>query len=154
MSDIYYPHDYLPIPLQEGFGFKPISPLLRTRMTSGRSRQRRLYTSVPTEASVTWLFGKDTQAQLFESWYRDVLFDGAAWFYMRLKTPLGLQFYKCRFTDIYEGPTFMRPKFWQFTATLELWDRPLLPPGWAEFPDYIINSSIIDLALNQEWPEA
>lgn len=24
MADIYYPHDYLPVPLYDGYGFKPV----------------------------------------------------------------------------------------------------------------------------------
>lgn len=36
MADIFYPDEYLPMPLMDGYGFKPISPLLRTEMTSGR----------------------------------------------------------------------------------------------------------------------
>lgn len=52
MADIIYPDEYLPMPLMDGYGFKPISPLLRTEMTSGRARQRRRYTSRPTQASV------------------------------------------------------------------------------------------------------
>ncbi|VFT21057.1 alkanesulfonate ABC transporter permease [Klebsiella pneumoniae] len=39
----------------------------------------------------------------FESWFRDALSDGAAWFMMKLQTPAGIKFYKCRFTDIYQG---------------------------------------------------
>ena len=153
MTDIYYPHDYLPIPLQNGFGMKPVSPLLRTEMTSGRARQRRQYTSTPTQAGVTWSFKKDAQAQLFEVWYRETINDGAAWFYMNLKTPKGVESYKCRFVDIYEGPILLSGKYWQYSATLELWERPILAPGRAEFPDYIVNSNIIDLALNREWPQ-
>lgn len=153
MADIYYPHDYLPVPMQSGFGMKPVSPLLRTQMTSGRARQRRQYTSTPTQAGVTWAFKKDAQAQLFEAWFRETINDGAAWFYMRLRTPRGVEVYKCRFVEIYEGPTLLSGKFWQYSATLELWERPLLPAGWAEFPDYIFNSNIIDLALNREWPQ-
>lgn len=45
MADIFYPEEYLPMPLMDGYGFKPISPLLRTEMTSGRAQQRRRYTS-------------------------------------------------------------------------------------------------------------
>ncbi|WP_285131392.1 hypothetical protein [Leclercia adecarboxylata] len=149
-----YPREYLPLPQQDGYGFKPVSPLLRTELTSGRARQRRKYTSTPTQASVNWFFETDGQSQLFEAWYRDTIHDGADWFLMRLQTPLGVEDYKCRFTDIYEGPTMVAPIYWKFTATLELWEHPVLPPGWTEYPDYIINSSIIDLALNREWPEA
>lgn len=43
MTDIYYPHDSLPMPLQEGYGFQPVSPLKRTQFTTGRARQRRAY---------------------------------------------------------------------------------------------------------------
>ncbi|PLY37366.1 hypothetical protein F164LOC_10285 [Pectobacterium carotovorum] len=153
MADIYYPHNYLPIPLQNGFGMKPVSPLLRTEMTSGRARQRRQYTSTPTQAGVTWSFKKDAHAQLFEAWYHDTINDGAAWFYMNLKTPKGVESYKCRFVDIYEGPILLSGKYWQYSATLELWERPILAPGWAEFPDLVGNSNIIDLALNREWPQ-
>ncbi len=154
MAMASYPHEYLPLPLQDGYGFKPVSPLLRTQLTSGRARQRRQYTSTPTQASVTWMFTTDAQAQLFEAWYRDTISDGAAWFLMRLQTPLGVESYKCRFTDIYDGPVLVAPIYWRFSATLELWERPLLPPGWAEFPYFVVNQDIIDLALNREWPEA
>ncbi|MDM2897249.1 hypothetical protein OGY37_14595 [Citrobacter sp. Cpo030] len=156
MSDLAsYPHGYLPMPLQDGYGFKPVSPLQRTQATAGRARQRRKYTSTPTIATVNWIFPKHNQAQLFESWYRDVLTDGAAWFLMKLQTPLGCQqTYKCRFTDIYEGPTLVSPKYWRYSAQLELWERPLLPPGWGFFPDLVAGSDIIDFALNEEWPEA
>ncbi len=40
MTDIYYPHDSLPMPLQEGYGFQPVSPLKRTQLTTGRARQK------------------------------------------------------------------------------------------------------------------
>lgn len=154
MADIYYPHDYLPIPQWGGYGLKHISPLTRTQMTSGRARQRRRYISTPTNASVKWLFKTDGQAQLFEAWFRDTLSDGVAWFLMRLKTPVGIKFYKCRFTDIYDGPTLLKPGRWQFSATLEMWERPLVAPGWGDFPQFIIGQNIIDLALNREWPKA
>lgn len=152
MTDIYYPHDYLSLPLQNGISFKPVSPLLRTNQTSGRARQRRLYTSVPTQTPVKWLFKTAGQAQLFEAWYRDKLADGSAWFLMKLKTPLGLNLYKCRFTDIYEGPTLTGGRYWVYSATLELWERPILPSEWTDFPEFIVNSDILDLAINREWP--
>lgn len=129
MADIYYPHDYLPLPRMEGYGLKPVSPLLRTEMTSGRARQRRQCTSTPTQAIVKWTFKTDGESQLFEDWFRDALTDDVACFNMKLHTPRGLEFYKCRFTDIYEGPTLIAPKYFQFSATLELWERPILPVG-------------------------
>lgn len=152
-NTIFYP-DQLPVPLKDGFSLQPVSPFLRTPLLSGRARQRRLYTSVPTQAQVRWSFKKDNEAQLFEAWFRDVLQDGLAWFFMRLKTPLGIEFCQCRFVDIYEGPILSSLKYWQFTARLELRERPLLPPGWGAFPDLIVASDIIDVALNREWPDA
>ncbi|AIR71483.1 hypothetical protein [Dickeya fangzhongdai] len=152
-TNVNYPCDYLPMPQRTGHAFNPVSPMIRTQLTSGRSRQRRLYTSTPTQAGVTWIFS-DIQAELFEAWYRDAIADGADWFNMDLRTPLGVESYVCRFTDIYDGPTLIGFGRWQLTATLELWERPILPPGWGEFPDYIINSSIIDMAINREWPES
>ncbi|HKN05529.1 MAG TPA: hypothetical protein VJY31_16505 [Buttiauxella sp.] len=154
MADINYPHDYLPLPLQEGYAFRPVNPLLRTEMTSGRARQRRRYLSTPTQALVQWTFVTQQQAQIFEAWYSESINDGASWFFMKLQTPLGLQFYKCRFTEIYEGPVLIPPRYWHYSATLELWERPLLPPGWIEFPEFLTGSDIIDKALNREWPIA
>lgn len=99
MTEHSYPHDYLPLPLMENYGFQAASPLLRTEMASGRARQRRRYTSTPTVATVNWTFTTNPQAMLFEAWFRDVLKDGANWFMMQLQTPLGdLQWFKCRFT--------------------------------------------------------
>lgn len=153
MADIFYPHDYLPMPQQEGYGFAPISPLARTTMTSGRARQRRRYLSTPTNASITWTFTNQGAAQYFELWYRYILKDGVNWFYMKLQTPAGVDTYKCRFTEIYQGPTLIPPRYWKFTATLELWDRPTIDSSWGDFSDYIVNADIIDLALNREWPK-
>ena len=154
MTENSYPHDYLPLPLMENYSFQAASPLLRTEMASGRARQRRRYTSTPTKATVNWTFTTHPQAMLFEAWYRDVLKDGANWFMMQLQTPLGdLQQFKCRFTDIYQGPTLVAPRYWRYSATLELWSRAVLEGEYGEYPGFIRNSDIIDLAMNREWPE-
>lgn len=154
MADIYYPHDYLPLPQQDGYGFKPVSPLLRTDMTSGRARQRRRFTSTPTQANVTWFMETDVQGMIFEGWYRDTINDGASWFLMRLQTPVGISLYKCRFTDIYNGPTLVPPIYWQYTATLELWERAAVPSPWGNYPEQIAGSDLIDIAINREWPKS
>jgi hypothetical protein len=153
-TSINYPDKYLPIPLQDGFGYKPVSPMLRTQLTSGRARQRRLYTSTPTQADVSWLFNEG-QSQLFEAWYRETISDGAAWFNMKIRAPTGIYDRVCRFTDIYEGPTLTGGKYWQYSATLELWERPLVMPGYADAaPGFVVQQDIFDLAMNREWPKA
>ena len=152
-TDINYPADYIPLPLKDGFGLNPISPLKSTQMTTGRRRQRRAYTSVPTETDIAWIF-TDTEAQVFESWFRDVLKDGSAWFNMPLMTPLGSKYYVCRFTDIYQGPTPEGGLYWRYSAHIELWERPLPPPGWGHYPEWLSGSSLLDIAINREWPKA
>lgn len=154
MTDKYYPHDYLPMPQQEGYGFQAVSPLKRTELTTGRSRQRRAYTSTPTRANVNWFMETDGQAMLFEAWYHETITDGADWFYMKLQTPMGVEFYKCQFTDIYQGPTLVAPIYWRFSATLELWKRPLLPDGWVDAPDYVLNAGLLDIAVTERIPRA
>lgn len=136
MADIYYPHDYLPMPLQDGYGFQPVSPLKRTQLTTGRARQRRAYISTPTQASISWFMESDAQGLAFESWFRDALSDGAAWFLMKLQTP-----------------ELVAPIYWKYSATLELWERPLIQAPWGNYPEWIVGSSLLDIALNKEWPK-
>ncbi|NWF10183.1 MULTISPECIES: hypothetical protein [Pseudomonas] len=146
-----YPEE-LPLPVADGYGFKPVSPFMRTKMNTGRSRQRRAYSSVPTELTADFLFEDDMQTQLFESWFEEVLTSGVDWFECELKTPQGIRPYKVRFTDIYEGPT-LDGGHWRFRAPIELLERPILTGGWALYaPDYIAAMNLIDLAINRDWP--
>lgn len=142
----------LPCGLRDGYGFKPVSPMMDTEMQTGRTRYRRKYSSTPTETTVNWLFN-DMEAQLFESWFEEVLISGSQWFECPLKTPQGLKHYKAHFKDIYEGPTLEGISFWKFRAVLVLWERPILTGGWALYaPDYIAAMNLIDLAINRDWP--
>lgn len=148
---IYYPEG-LPRGRHSGRSYQLVSPLLRSDLVSGRAMQRRRFTSVPTMASISWIFTSQ-QCQLFEGWWRDALVDGSQWFEAPLETPLGYQNYTARFTDIYSGPSRVGPKLWSITAELELRDRPILPSGWAELlPDYILNPEIFDKSVNWEKP--
>jgi hypothetical protein len=142
----------LPLPLREGYGFQSVSPMVRTELKSGRARQRRRFTSAPTVASVSWIFS-DAEAQLFEAWFEEVLVSGISWFECPLKTPMGLEKYQARFTDIYSGPLLFGVSHWRFTADLELLKRPILEPGWVSVaPEYILQSGLFDRAINQSWP--
>jgi hypothetical protein len=97
--------EQLPLPEQSGYAIQHVSPLQRTEMVSGRARQRRVYTSVPSMVAVQF-FCTEAQAQVFELFFRYGITDGADWFMCTLKTPLGLMPYECRFNGIYEGPVF------------------------------------------------
>jgi hypothetical protein len=88
MTDIYYPHDSLPMPLQEGYGFQP-SPL-NEPINHRRARQRGLYINAD-QASITWFM------KLMRRLWRlkpgsGCVSDGAAWFMMKLQTPAGGSF--------------------------------------------------------------
>jgi len=152
-TDIDYPSD-LPWPVRDGYDTNHVSPFTRTNMESGRARQRRKFSSVPSVVNVTWIFNGDNQAAAFELWFQQNIHDGADWFNCPLKTPVGEKQYVCRFTDMYRGPTLVGLCAWRVTATLEVWERPLLPPDWAILPDYILHADIFDIALNKKWPEA
>lgn len=101
---------------------------------------------------VTWRMNQ-VQAQFFEVWFRYGITDGEDWFLCRLHTPLGTKDYECRFTDIYDGPKRLGFSVYEFSAELELRERQTLDKAWLGFPDYILGQSIIDKAINREWPK-
>lgn len=149
----------LPIGQRSDYDLSHVSPFARTDMVSGRAKQRQTFTSVPTMVSVTWIF-TPPEAMTFEAWFRDAIANGTAWFNCRLRSPLdgrdspGTSMYECRFTDMYDGPRQTGAFEWTITAPLEIYERPLAPPGWGLFPEYLLHADIIDLAVNREWPEA
>lgn len=143
----------LPMPLRNGYDTNHVSPMMRTEMQTGRARQRRRYTSVPTMASVSWIMTQQ-QAQLFEGFFRWTLADGAEWFNVTLSTPLGLMAYEARFAEMYNGPQLTGRDMWTFTAELEIKERQTIADGWPAFPGFVMGSDLIDQALNREWPAA
>jgi hypothetical protein len=145
--------EQLPLPEQSGYAIQHISPLQRTGMVSGRARQRRVYTSVPSMVAVQFFCTK-FQAQVFELFFRFGITDGADWFLCTLKTPLGLIPYECRFNGIYEGPVLTTFNKWTFSGTLEIRERQTLDKSWIYAPQLVVDSSIIDIALNDLWPAA
>lgn len=151
-TNIDFPNT-LPCPLLEGKSAKTVRPFTRTTMESGRARQRRKFSSVPTLIKVSWAFNS-SQAQAFEAWFRDAIMDGADWFNLNTKLPMGRGPYVCRFVDMYDGPDQMTDNHWRYSAELEIFERPLLPPGWGLLvPDMVAGMDIIDLAVNREWPK-
>ena len=152
IRDSNYP-DGLPAPLREGHNTQHVRPFLRTQMASGRAKQRRQFTSVPSMGNYSWLMS-DSQAALFEIWFKDTLKDGAEWFKIARKTPLGITTQICRFADMYQGPNLVGVSMWSFQAQLESWERPLISGEWLILPDYLANADIFDYAVNREWPAA
>lgn len=155
MADLPKFPDWLPVPVQDGYGFTPVSPLISTDMQGGGTIQRRRYRSTPTNAELTWTYMSDLQAQAFMAWVKDVINDGQAWFEINLKTPEGFMPYKCQFRDMYDGPTLMGACYWGFTVPVRLARRPVLDGGWGlYYPEALQYMDIIDLAVNVEWPKS
>jgi hypothetical protein len=143
----------LPPPLVSGFGLQHVSPMTRTPLTSGRARQRREYTSVPSDVRGAVFLLSNKQCMLFEAWFKEVLIDGTEYFDCPMRLPTGRATYKSRFTNIYAGPDLVSPNLWRITAPLEIEERPLFMEGWAEFyPEFILQLDLWDFTLNQEWP--
>lgn len=144
----------LPTPLRNGYGLKSGPTFARTTMASGRAKQRPVNKVVPTMVPVTFLLTQE-QAQIFEGWFNYEINYGTAWFNCQLDSPMGLRPYECRFTDMYEGPKLRGLRHWEYTAQLEIFERPIITEDWytngLQFVQY---ASIFDLAINQEWPSA
>lgn len=154
MADVDYPVE-LPAPLRSGYSFDHVSPFARTEMATGRARQRRTFQSVPSIGSFE-LHLTSGEAQVFEAWFVYDITDGADWFNIDLKTPVGeMAPYECRFAAMYEGPSLSALNDWRFNFTLELRERPILDKDFYQFgKEFVLGSDIIDVALNSKWPEA
>lgn len=145
--------EQLPLPEQSGYAIQHVSPIQRTQMVSGRARQRRVYTSVPSMVAVQW-FLTEPQAQLFEAFFRHAITDGADWFLLPLKTPMFTGDYECRFTGIYEGPVLIAYDKWTVSATIEIKERNTITANELYDPQGVIDSEIFDITMNQKWPAA
>lgn len=145
---------YLPLPLREGYQLNHVSPFARTEMANGRARQRRTFTSVPSIVPVSFLLN-DSQAQIFQAWFKYEINDGTDWFNCKLKSDLGIRDYECRFTGMYQGPALVGRSHWRFTAEFEVFERPVIDKDWYQYGvNYVSDASIIDAAINIEWPAA
>ena len=150
----------LPLPLREGYGFTPVSPVSSMQMASGRSRRRRVFLNVPTMVSVSGLCTAE-QAKLFEGWCKWGI-NWIDWFLCPIKSPLGLQLTRVRFTDIYQGPELVGVNHWRYTATLELFELPIIDE--AEFINLlagmdigVMNAqlrSLLERWYTKSWPGA
>ena len=150
-TDIDWPAG-LPCALREGHSTQHGQPFRRTQLDSGRVRQRRRFSSVPSTQRFSWFFS-EVQCPAFEAWFRDAISDGAAWFNMESRTPLGKVNLVCRFAEMYSGPDLVGVDSWQVSASLEIWERPLMPPGWGLMPEYLLGADIFDIAMNDRWPK-
>lgn len=45
MTDIYYPHDCIPGPTYDNYGFEPTDPMIRTDRVGACQQRRKIYIS-------------------------------------------------------------------------------------------------------------
>lgn len=142
----------LPAALQVGYRVQTVSPLIRTPLDSGRARQRRRFTSVPQMVTLEWIL-RNGEAQLFEAWFKFTITDGSDWFDMPVKTANGCQIEQVRFTDIYSGPSMISSQLLRYSAEVEIFERRTIDEEWLIAPDMLAGMDILDIAMNDEWPE-
>lgn len=97
------------------------------------------------------------ECALFESWFWDTVESGAAWVKMPIQLPQNednIRYEEVIFNDVYEGPTLKQYRWWEIKATLITRGSARLENDWAVTPDLFLGRSIIDVAINREWPEA
>jgi hypothetical protein len=139
----------LPLPLRDGYAFKPVNNISRTDMQSGRARQRVEFENVPDMLNLRWTL-TEIESRLFGAWARSVV--GAGWFKMTILTPEGFDEVDMRFTERVDGPALIGKFHWNWSATVEIRNMPQLEDDWILLPDYLLNPDIFDLAMNREWP--
>lgn len=96
---------------------------IRTKMDSGRIRQRRRFTISMRQIGVTWKLS-DFEFGVFQSVYANLLNGGVDWFEINLPLGDGIKPYKCRFVaDSYQHK-YDNVMWWTVTAKLETEDQP------------------------------
>lgn len=151
MAEIQYPSS-LPVPVRIGYGIDHVDPTTRVRMQSGRTRQRRIYTSAPSLVTVTWRM-TEAEARVFEAFYRHTLMDGTKWFDCPIETPMGRWRVQVRFSGMYSGPQLVGPSIWDISGSLETIDRLTIAQDITDYPELLLGMPIIDFAVNREWPK-
>lgn len=147
-----YPES-LPAPLKVETAFQMVDPLVSTPFDSGQTRWDRQFTDVPTATPMAFIFN-DAECQAFMAWHRDVLKDGAKWFEMPIRTPVGMNYEEAHFVKAYSGPSRTGYDKWRISANILLRRRPMPPMGEGEFPEDIVFSELFDLTINRELPRA
>ena len=125
MTDITYPYQQLPSPHFESSGIKQKSNLLKTEMSSGRTRVRQQFKSVPSKMSVRWKFTA-AQADFFLGWVAHVLDGAVSPFILNMRSPSGVGPHEFRFlTHPLENEKPSGSK-WIYTTKMEVKSLPVI----------------------------
>lgn len=148
-----YPEEYLPLPLDKSYEFSTVDPLQTTGLESGRARVRQMWEEVPQTLPVEFIMTK-AQGAYFELWHRKRISYGAAWFTLKLETVTGNNYRQVRFYGMYKGPLNLGNDLVRYTAQLEVFEHETLDEKFLDFPQLVTGFSIIDVAVNRDWPKA
>lgn len=132
-TELNWPEDKLGLPSIGGYSIKPQNGVARTDMDSGPARQRRRWTTTPTQFPVVMKFTR-YQLAIFEGWYYNFAAEGANYFNITLLSGLGLVNHEARFKGEYESKPWnadddANAEWWRVTTTLEIRNRPVLDAG-------------------------
>lgn len=123
----------------------------RTRMASGRVRQRRARRIATANTEFSFIFTAK-QVLEFEKWFTEECNSGAEWFEIRRLTANGYIPLKARFKSMYKGATKIGlTDTWGIKFEAELYMFEYDQPTW-EFPDYVKNQCLLDCIVNGKWP--
>lgn len=112
----------LPKPIL-GFGVTDSTAVARTKMDSGRFRQRQRFTRDFRTMSATWKLS-DLQYGYFQSIYKYSLNSGSDWFLMTLPMGNGMAQYTVRFVaNTYSAKQDEATLYWSVSAQLETEDE-------------------------------
>ena len=116
----------LPNASSEGYALARQASTVRTEMSAGPDRVRRVYTRTPTWLQLTWSMSGD-QLKIFRGFWKTSIDHGASEFSMDLYLGDGTNFTttRVRFKGQYTA-TYVAPGRWKVKGALELLDDPPL----------------------------
>lgn len=127
MADIPVFPMTLPQPRASGYSIAPKAPYISTDMDSGRSRNRRRFTTTPSNVTVTWWFTL-TQFATFEGFFEYDLNGGAKPFQVDLVNGMGITPVVAKFVNDppYQAPLGDNRVWFYVTATLLVKKLPVI----------------------------
>lgn len=110
----------LPIPLLASYQLQDVDPLQRTQMDSGRTRNRRRFRNVPTQAQVQHIFSHE-QFEMFAGWWVHIALDGALSYSAKMRTATGVGQRQVQPTDVYQAA--LLGKHWRVSYPVDVLTR-------------------------------
>jgi hypothetical protein len=127
MALFQWPEDRIPAP-STSFVSDIATPVFRSVMASGKTRQRNQASSELSFYDVVWSL-TDLQRGYFKTLVKDSLTGGADWFEITLPVNSGMELVKARFVGGRYDEAYQPTFHWNVSATLECVDVPTVTPA-------------------------